>query len=123
MKKVSYYLNVDMSADQQWLIKSTIIDTVAIYILKDSSVKVNKNKLPHIYLKLVDRCINSYYNILNSSERLKLVTQVKEITAVLEDIECSKATYRDAQKARAQHSEEEKSGKYSYKKIQVERYL
>ena len=48
---------------------------------------------------------------------------MKEITAVLEDIECSKAAYRDAQKARVQHSEEAKSGKYSYKKIQVERYL
>ena len=73
MKKVSYYLNVDMSLDQQCLINSLVLDTVVTYILKESSVKVNKNKFPHICLKLVDRCINDYTNILNYSKRLKMV--------------------------------------------------
>ena len=103
--------------------ESTVLGNFSIYILKDSSVKVNKNKLPHICLKLVDRCITGYTNTLKYSERLNMVMQAKEIAAVLGDIECNKAAYMDSQKARFQNDEEVKSGKYSYKKIHVERYL
>ena len=86
-QNVSAYLNFEYTSDQQKLLNPPVLDNVTEYMMNDSLGKGTKKRLPQRRLNFIDDMVSSYYSVLNSKERLTLIHQAREVSAVMVDLE------------------------------------
>ena len=86
-QKVSPYLNCEYSHNQQQLLNPSVLDTIVGYVMKDSQGKGAKKRLPQRRLNFIDGTVSSHCGVLNSPERLNLIRQANEVSAVMADLE------------------------------------
>ena len=86
-QNVSGYLNLEYTSYQQKLLNPPVLDNVTEYMMNDSLGKGTKERLPQRRLNFIDDMVSSYYSVLNSKERLTLIHQAREVSAVMVDLE------------------------------------
>ena len=95
---MSTYLNCDYTCDQQKLLNPSVLDTVIGFVMKDSQGEGAKKRLPQRRLNFVDGMISSHCSVLNSTERLALIRQANEVSAVMADLEEERHEKKEEQK-------------------------
>ena len=112
VRKFSYFPNVEVSVVRKIFLNMVVIETLIGYRIKEWKVIGAKNKIPKFHINLVDgRRINGYSAILNYSDRLKILTQVNEFSALLGGINQDKSAQRETQNSRSQQDNEYKAKK------------
>ena len=117
-QKVSAYLNCECTCDQQKLLNPSVLDTMIGFVMKDSQGEGAKKRLPQRRLNFIDGMISSHCSVLNSTERLALICQANEVSAVMVDLEEERHKKKEEQKrkrsdelAKAKKRREEKEAK------------
>ena len=85
-RAVGSYLGDETSKDKERLLNPTPLEGTTGYIMEDAAGDRYLKNLPQKRLNLIDGHISSCCYILNSPERLVLVKEVNELTAVICDI-------------------------------------
>ena len=86
-RAVSSYIEVEISNDQYRLVNPTPLDCIAGYIIQYAIGDRSLKKLPQQRMNLIDGSISIYCSILNSPERLRMITPANELASVLCDKE------------------------------------
>lgn len=98
-------LNVEVSAEQEHILKPTTLDTVAGFLMKDLMGEGSKKRLPQCRLNFIDSQVSSHCSVLDSDEWMKLIQISNQVAAVLADIHNDRQKTRE--KSRVQKEQEE----------------
>ena len=115
-RRVSSFLDIICTEEQERLLNPSVLDTIAGFIMEDTKGEGAKRRLPARRLNMIDGCISSWCSILNSTDRLELIKQANELSAVLGEIETDKAQDKDRRKKKAEEEEKDKKRRATEKK-------
>ena len=119
-KSVSAYLDINISTDQIRLLNPTPLDTVVGFVMKDSQGEGAKKRLPQRRLNFIDSKISAHCCVLNSPERLHLITQANEVAAIMGDLEADRIAKNIVNKNKRKEEAIKKTQKLEEKKRQAE---
>jgi len=104
-RRVSSYLDVEMTHEQCKLFNPSVLDTVLGYIMKDSQGDGARRRLPQQRLNIFCSNIQAYSCWLNSEKWMKNVSEAMQLSLVLADIQHDKLIekeQRDKKRRRAE---------------------
>ena len=110
-RKVSDWLNCEVTEDNYNLLNPRPVDIITGFIMQDIKGEGVKKKLAARRLNNIDACVSSYACVLNSDERMKQVREANSIAMVMADIQRDKDEEKKRKKQDKQKEDAEKAKK------------